>query len=888
MKRDMPPGGPSSDPGREIEEELAFYLEERAREFEARGMSPEEARAAAERAFGDRARIEAEVQRIRRGRERDQGRARIMSSIAQDIKLALRGLRRRPGFTAIIVATLALGIGSVTAIFSVVNASLIRALPFADADELVFLQGAYDAPEGPAIRGSSYPEATDWNDMSTSFTDMAPVWQRSVNLTGDGPAILLQAELVPNDFFEILRVEPILGRAFSSDEGRVPEGRSVVLLGEALWEDRYGGDPQVVGQTLRLSGQPYEVVGVLPGYFQGTTLQADLWIPLGDPQLGIDADGAGARGNRWLSVVARLRAGVTVEDATAEMDAIAAQLEQSYPEDHEDRIALVTPMRDSYMGSAETLVLLVLAATGLLLVIAGANVANLLLVRTTGRGGEVLMKKALGASRTRLVCQFLTESMVLAALGAAFGLGFGYWGAQALAAAMPQALLPAYVTVQPDVRVFAMAVALMTTVGVLAGLAPALLATRSDLATGLREGNHGEIGRRRSRIQGGLVVAEVALALVLMVGAGLMTRSFQAQLDIRPGFDHEQLYAFSLTFPPDPYNGDALRAGMQDLEERLEAVPGISDATFGSGAPLRSGYSAAYLFTEGSSEEDRIRFYLHRVAPDWLGTLGTRILTGRSIEPADLENPEVTVISQALAQRFFSGQDPVGQTIRVGRPDGLQLRIIGVAENARYRDLTTDLVAGADDPDIYIPWNRFMSRTVDVVLRTTADPATLERTVRDVVRGFDPDLPVYLAQPLSQALRAQTDQARFGTTLLGTFSALAAILALVGIYGVLSFAVDQRRKEIAVRMAIGAEASRVRRMVVAQGMKLAVGGLALGLLVAVLASRSLEAFLYGIEPADPLTFVAVALLMGGIGYVAAWLPSLRATRVDPQRALKAE
>jgi predicted permease len=534
------------------------------------------------------------------------------------------------------------------------------------------------------------------------------------------------------------------------------------------------------------------------------------------------------------------------------------------------------------------LVLLVLAATGLLLLIAGANVANLLLVRTTGRGNEVLMRKALGAGRMRLASQYLTESMVLAGLGAVAGLGLGVWGAQALAAAMPQALLPAYVEIRPDLGVFLMAAGLMTVVGVLAGLAPAILAARSDLASGLREGSQGSLGRRRALIQKGLVVVEVALALLLMVGAGLMTRSFGAQLDIQPGFDHEELYAFRMTLPPEPYSGDALRAAMQEIDERLEAVPGVTAVTFGSSAPLRGGYSAAYLFVEGSSAEDRIRFYLQRVAPDWMETLGTGVIRGRALEMADLDNPEVTVISQALAERFFPGQDPVGQTIRVGRPDGLQLAIVGVAEDVRYRDLTTDLVAGADDPDIYLPWDRFATRTVDVVLRTAADPATLERTVREVVAGFDPDLPVFLAQPMSQSLRNQTAQARFGTVLLGTFSGLAALLALVGLYGVLAFAVDQRRREIAVRMAIGAEATRVRQMIVGQGMKLAAGGLVLGLGAAFLASRSLEAFLYGVEPVDLGTYATVAALMTVIGFLAAWLPARRATRVDPQRALNTE
>jgi len=888
MKRDMAPGGTTRDHRKEVQEEIDFYLEQRAREFEAAGMNPDEARRAAARAFGDKERIEAEVSRIRRGRKRDEGRSRIMASLTQDLRLTFRGLRKRPGFTTVVVGTLALGIGAVTAIFSVVNASLLAALPFDDADRLVFIQGAYDAPEGPAIRGASVPESRDWEQMSSSFAEMAPVSATSATLTGDGPAMRLQAEQVGEGYFELLRMQPIVGRSFTPAELAIPGGRSVVLLGAALWADRFGSDPDIVGRTIRLGAQSFTVVGVLPSGFRGTSLQADVWLPLGDPALGVGEDTAESRGSRWLGVVARLSDGITLEEAQAEMDALAARLELSYPEEHEDRIALVTPMRDAYMGSAQTLVVLVFAATGLLLLIAGANVANLLLVRTMGRGNEVLLKKALGAGSVRLAGQFLTESMVLASLGAVAGLGLGIWGAQALAAAMPPTLLPAYVEIRPDLGVFLMAVGLMTLVGVLAGLAPALMAARSDLAVGLREGHQGGLGRRRSLIQKGLVVFEVALALLLMVGAGLMTRSFSAQLDVQPGFDHEDLYAFRMTLPPEPYSGDALRAAMQEIEELLEAVPGVTGVTYGSSAPLRGGFSATYLFVEGASAEDRIRFYIQRVAPDWMETLGTRILRGRALEMADLEHPEVTVISNALAERFFPGQNPVGQTIRVGRPDGLQLAIVGVAEDVRYRDLTTDLLAGADDPDIYLPWDRFATRTVDVVLRTATDPTTFGRTVREIVSGFDPDLSVFQAQPLSQNLRSQTDQARFGTVLLGSFSGLAALLALVGIYGVLAFSVDQRRHEIAVRMAIGAEAVRVRRMVVGQGMRLAVGGITLGLAAAFLASRSLEAFLYAVEPVDLGTYATVSTLMAMIGFFAAWLPALRATRVDPNRALNTE
>ena len=887
MRREMPPGGPVPDPEREVREEIEHYLEERARELVEQGVDPEQARVQASRAFGNVARIEAEVGRIRRGRRRDQGRTRMMESIRQDLKLAFRGLMARPGFAAIVIATLALGIGAVTAIFSVANAALLEALPFDDGDDLVFVQGAYDAPEGPQVRGASYPEFLDWQAAAVSFTAMSAHWSQSLSLTGtEGPAQRLQAELVGDGYFDALTVSPLIGRLFQQGELVVPGTATVTLMGEALWVDRFGRDPEVLGTTIYLNGTPFTVVGVLPQSFTGTALQTDLWLPLGAPELGIDADRAGTRDARWLRVLARLRAGRGLEGAQSEMDGIASRLEAAHPETHEDRIAVVTPMRDFYMGETRTLILLVLTASGLLLVIAGANVANLLLVRTTGRGAEVLMKKALGAGPGRLVSQFLTESMFLAGLGALAGLVVGAWGAKALVALMPDALLPAYVDVELDALVFVVTVLLMAGVGALAGLAPAVLAARGDVGRGLREGGSSTFGRSRIRIQRALVAGEIGLAILLLVGAGLMTKSFRAQMEVRTGFDHADLYAFRVSFPPDPYSGETLRTAVAELEERLQEAPGITEATFGGSAPLRGGYSASYLFTDTRSE--RIRFYLHRVAPDWFGSLGTEIRQGRALDRADTENPSVTVVSQALASRFFAGQDPVGRSIRIGGPDGREFTIVGVAEDVRFRDLTTDLVGGEDDPDIYLPWLAFATRTVDFVVRAAGDPAALERTVRETVATFDPDLAVYLPQPMAESLRTQTAQARFGSLLLLTFGATALVLAIVGLYGVLAYTVDQRKREIALRMAIGAEASTVRRMVVGEGLRLTIWGLVPGLAVAVLGSRALDSFLYGVERLDAVTYAQVAIGAVVVSALAALLPALRATKVNPQGALKAE
>lgn len=888
MKRDLPPGASGDDPEREVREEIRFHLEERARELEAEGMDPEEARREAGRTFGDVERIAARSARIRRGRQRDEGRTRMKSALMQDLKIAVRGLLKRPGFAAVVVATLALGIGGVTSVFTVANAALLRSLPFEDADRLVFLQGAYMAEEGPRVRGSSYPEARDWVEMAGSF-ERASAWNSTaVNVTGDQGAERLAAEQVDAGYFELLRVSPALGRTFREEELRQGGDGAVALLGHGLWTRRFGADPDVLGRPIRLNDRAVTVVGVLPEGFGGLSLNADVWLPMLAPDLGIGGS-VDSRGSRFLSVVARLRADVEREAAQREMDGIAARLEEAHPEVHEDRVVLVTPLREAFLGDTRTLVLLVLAGAALLLVIGAANVTNLLLVRSTGRVREVQMRRALGAGRGRLVGQFLVEGAVLALLGAATGLGLGVVGARALTAVMPDGLLPAFVEAAPDPVVFLLAAALLAGVALLAGLTPALASVRSDVAGGLRERAGGTGGRDRGRLQSALVVGEVALALLLLVGAGLMVRSFSAQLAVDPGFDSERLVGFRVQLPAERYGDeDALRASAEELLRQLDAVPGVEAATVGSDAPLRGGFSAFYVFREGDGPDDRIRFYIHRVHRGWFDALGTEVVRGRGFDGQDMEDAAAAVVSRAMAERVFPGEDPVGRTLRVGSPDGLRLHVVGVAEDVRYRDLTSDIVTGGDDPDAYAPWEAFPSRILNIVLRTDGDPAALEQRVRETVRAFDPDLPVFGLLPLHEALRAQTAQARFGTLLLSVFSGLAVLLSVVGLYGILAFSVDRRRREIAVRMAVGAGAGQVRRLVVIRGMRLVAAGSVLGLLAAWWGSRGLQAFLFGVEPVDPATYAAVTALLAGVALLAAWIPAVRATRVDPQRALATE
>jgi predicted permease len=494
------------------------------------------------------------------------------------------------------------------------------------------------------------------------------------------------------------------------------------------------------------------------------------------------------------------------------------------------------------------------------------------------------MRRALGAGRPRLAAQFLSEALLLSFAGALVGLALGGWGAGALSRAMPPSLLPPYVDVTPDGRVFTLAAALMTLVALVTGVIPAYLSARSDLSHGMRE--RGTVGvRGRSRLQGLLVAGEVALALVLLIGAGLMTRSLGAQLAVDPGFDAERLLAFRVDLPASRYpDAESNRVAFTELLDRLRAGPGVSGVAFSSDAPLRGYASATILFT-GDGTDDRVRFYRHMVEPAFFETLGIEIEQGSGFEGFDAAaSGDVAVISRAMAERHFSGVDPVGRTLFLGG-NRLPLTVIGVAEDVRWRDLTTDLVGGPTDPDVYLPWARFPGGSVDVLLRTSGDPASLIPWAREVVQGFDPELPLVNVQPMTEALRIQTAQGRFGSVLLAAFSAVAVLLAAVGLYGVLSFAVGRRTREFAVRMAMGARAEQVRRMVVVDGLRLAAFGVIAGALIASQAARALQTFLFRVEAGDPATYALTVLLVALVAAVAAWIPAHRATRVQPQTAL---
>jgi putative ABC transport system permease protein len=810
--------------------------------------------------------------------------------MSRDLAFAFRSLRRRPAFSAAVVLTLALGLGASMAIFSLVDAALLRPFPFADPDRLTFLWGVA-GPERE-VRGASYLEAKDWEARNRTLTGLSVYDNPSINLRTEDGAERIESEWVSASYFSILGAAPALGRTFLPEEDAVPERDAVVVLAHSLWTERFGADPSVVGRTVTLNDRPYTVVGVMPEGFRGLSYEAEAWIPsmmigvIGEPSM------LERRGNRWIGAIGRLKPGVTAEEAQRDLDRVAATLTADYPESNTDRGVQLIGLREYYLGDLRGLLYLLLGAVTLFLLVACANVTSLQLVRATTRSREIGVRLALGADRGHLVRQLLTESVVLAVLGGAAGLLLAVWLVDVVPSVLPEGLLPSYIDVALDGRVLAAGAALCIACGVAVGLVPALRATRQDPGSALKAGGRsaasaiGALGR--PRLQQGIVVAEVAVAIVLLVSAGLMARSFANRLGIDPGFRAEDVLAVRVTLPREKYDTDARLAFTDELVARVRAIPGVTDAALGSDLPLRGGTSAAMLVVDHRAD-DRVRFYVHKITPDYFRTLGIPLLQGRGFEPTDRPGtPPVVVITEAMAKRFWPESEAVGRRIRLGSAEGPEHEIVGVVRTARFRDLTTDLGAARAEPDVFFPLAQRGDRALEIALRSRVDPASLTKLVRAAVASLDPGVPVYAVQPLADAVRQETATSRFGSATMSAFSILALVLAAIGIYGLLAFLVSLGTRDIAIRMALGAGAARVQRLVVGQGMTLVAIGVALGLAGALAAARTLSSQLFGVSPTDPLTLAAVALTVLLAALVASWIPARRASRVDPQTVLRGE
>ena len=806
----------------------------------------------------------------------------MLDSIRQDVAYAVRRLLQSPGFTLVAVLTLALGIGATSAIFSVVNAVLLRPLPFPQADGLVALGQAW---KGKNTLYYSPQNFLDVESQSRSFERLAAIDSTGVTLTGHGEAARLDAAEVGAPFFDVLRVRPILGRGFVADENE-PDKSKVVVLGHKLWRERFGGDPAVVGQSVQIDREPRTVVGVAPPGFSYPQ-DAEIWLPIGyDKRFRSDS-----RGAWYLKVIGRLAPGVSVEAARQEVKTIAARLEKAYPDANEGVGGDVTSLHEVTVGDTRRSLLVLLGAVGLVLLVACVNVANLLLARITGRESELSVRAALGAGRGRIVRQLFTESLLLALAGGAAGMLLAGVLTDALLALQPEGV-PRLAEVRLDrgVLLFAMGLSLLTSLAF--GALPAIQMSRKATAQALRQGSRGILGGGRTGLRGALVVGQIALAMVLLAGSGLLIRSFSLLRQVDPGFDTKSALSFRLSLPESAYADDAKMTGFHDaLATRLLALPGVRAVGALSALPLTGSQFNISFSIDGRPELPPAQQPSMDVAiatPGVFRAMGIEIVRGRGFTAGDDDRaPQVVLLSEAAVRRHFPDEDPIGKTIRLGLGRGRGRKaggeVVGVVRDVKHHGLAKQSV-----PEIYLPYAQFPFQSMTVVLRSDVPPRSLAGAAERAVHELDAQLPVARIATLEEVVARSISEPRFYVLLLGAFAATALFLAALGLFGVMSYGVAQRTRELAVRLALGARQQELRRMVLRETLGLGVLGLALGTAGALALSRTLTSLLYSISPNDPATLAAVGALLLLTTLVAGYLPARRATRIDPVVALRAD
>ncbi|HYP02599.1 MAG TPA: ABC transporter permease [Pyrinomonadaceae bacterium] len=856
---------------REMEEEMRFHLEMKAEENVASGMTPEEARRVARRQFGNETRL--------REASREMWGFASMETILRDVRFGARMLAKHKVFTLIAVLTLALGIGANTAIFSVVNAVLLRPLPFPDSERLVYFEGI-NPSKGITDSHLSVPDFAEWREQVQEFEQMAGFATGGALLVADEQAERVRGTSVSADFFPLFRTGALHGRALQPGDEK-PDAPLVAVLSHALWRRRYASDPRVVGTQIRVGQVSTTVVGVMPPQFTYPG-QTEIWFPRAfNPS-------AERRDNRYLEVVARLKPDATLAQAQARMDAINARLAQTYVETNSGWGVKAMNLRERLVGDMQTPLLVILGAVALVLLIACGNVANLLLARAAARSKEFALRGALGASRMRIVRQLLTESFLLSLTGGAAGLLISLWLTKLLVGMLP-AGTPRSDEIGLDARVFVFAFAVSLLTGILFGLAPALQTLRFDLNQTLKGGGRtGSEGSRHNRATSLLMVSEIALSFMLLAGAGLLARSFMRLSDVNYGFNPTGVLAMRLTASGSKYTAGSARAELsRQTLERVESLPGVEAAGAVLSLPLDGdNYSVGRSFIrEGrpaTPEESASAAYLV-ATPGYFRALQVPLVAGRDFTKQDTEkSPMVVVINETMAKRFWPGESPVGKRIIIWRDEKFPREIVGVVGDTREEPWQP---AGAQ---MYVPYAQDANwGSLSLVVRSSADPAALTAAVRKEVHALDKTIPVYNARPLSDVVAVALAERRASTLLVGAFAILALLLALVGIYGVTAYHVTMRTHEIGLRMALGAQAHHVLRHVVGQSLRLTLVGLALGLCGALALTRVLESLLYDVRPTDPVTFAASAALLGAAALIACLLPARRATKVDPLIALRA-
>jgi putative ABC transport system permease protein len=883
---------------RELGEELRAHLEMLVEENMRRGMPADEARRQAKLELGNLSRIREDY--------RDQARVPFLEVLLQDLRYGLRMLRKSPAFAAVAIATLALGIGANAAIFSVVNGVLLRPLPYDDPSRLVYVISS--APErGFTNYATSPPDFRTLRERNHTLSNLSALYTSSFNLTGVPQPEKLSGEVVSAEYFTTLGVKPMIGRGFLPNEEKWGE-HHVVVVSEGFWRSHLNADANINGKTLSLHGETYNVVGVMPASFY-TSNPVELWVPMAwKPKDVMDS-----HSNYFLTMVGRLKAGVTQQQALADLNAIMLAIAQQFPE-NKGIGADVQPMRDAWVGDVRLALMVLLGAVGFVLLIACVNVANLMLARSSGRQKEIAIRSALGAGRGRLFRQFITESVLLSLMGGACGLGLAYFSLRLLPLA--KNILPRMQQVQLDVWVLLFTFVVSVLTGIFFGLLPALQNARvKRLNDALKEGGRTSDSGGRSGIRKGLVITEVALALVLLVGAGLALKSFSRLLNVDRGFNADHVLSFSVSLP-DSYDPDQdprrigapprVVAFFQELLPRIEQLPGVKGAGAVSSLPLqgeRWGKMFVVLDRPLPTAIEQIPIIQYRaVAGRYFGAMGIPLLKGRLLDEHDLANSAYSVVvNETLVRRFWPGQDPVGKTLLLTPPETLiprdeippgfhiqQFSVVGVVADVHYGSLDKPA-----EPTVYASvLQHDYSLSPFITVRTTGDPRALVSSIRSLLSQFDRSLPISGIATMDEVVSQSAAQPRLEAILLGSFGLLALVLAGVGIYGVMSYTVTQRSSEIGIRMALGASRAAVLKMVIVQGLRLAAIGLAIGLafgwILAFAAKSVMAKLLFGVSSTDPATFAIIVGLLALVALLACFIPARRATRVDPMVALRYE
>jgi putative ABC transport system permease protein len=815
-----------------------------------------------------------------------------MGTLLQDMRYGIRMLSKNPGFAIIAVLTLALGIGANTAIFSVVNTELLRPLPFRDSSRLVSVATANSRMH--SSNGSvSYPDFVDWRSQNQVFENVAAYTGATFTLTGRENPAHLEGASVSAETFDLLGVSPELGRAFQPGEDE--PNHHVVIISDRLWKQQFGGDPGIVGRTITLDNDGYTVVGVMPANFR-FPLQREpeaIWSTLSPLNETTDNSPPMVqhRGAHFLTCIARLKPGVTLAQAQAAMDVIASSLSKQYPDTNKYMSVQLSSEQDRLTGSIRPALLVMMIAVGLVLLIACVNVANLLLARATARGREIAIRTAMGAGRIRVVRQLLTESLLLAIVAGIFGAALAFWGSDVLVRLSPENL-PRVGEIHIDGWALAFTAALSLLTGILFGLAPALQSTHSNIVEALKEGSLSTTaGRSRHGLRSSLVIVEMALALILLVSAGLLIRSLIRLQDVNPGFDPHNVMTASLDLPDAKYSDPQKAEFFRELIPQLQAIPGVQSAAAVFPLPMSGDEIRASFQIEGRpvAKSDEPHTSVRCVTPNYFTTMRIPLLQGREFTERDeASTTPVIIVNQAFAQQFFPGQDAIGKRIQAGisnsGPGTAPMReIVGVVGNVKFQDLITEF-----SPESYIPYGQLQFGSITIVARSSKDPEGLAKPIASAVQSLDKDLPTYSPKTVEQYLDGTIAVPRFNTFLLAIFAALAMVLTAVGLYGVISYTVAQRTHEIGIRMALGAQPGDMMRLVVGQGMRLALFGVGVGLVAALGLTRFLSSLLFGVSSTDPVSFAAVVAMLFAVVLLACYIPARRAMRVDPMVALRYE